>query len=158
MVAPNAPAAPTKSMGIPATVHEPYGIQTSLYKTVGWMGDCSQCGHGFGLRSFYCLMRSDPSRVEQLGKIYQRQTLITITTTSKMEDDRRFHGGEEWVSRTRRGIVNEIRLIYTTVLAWRCGFTDDTVMIKCLANAQVRILTMLTVRPCPSLVWHYGKQ
>lgn len=57
-----------------------------------------------------------PSRVQQLPEVKQRQSLVTSSPASKVEDDGRLHGREEGIARARGGVVEEVGLVYPSVL------------------------------------------
>lgn len=65
-----------------------------------------------------------PTRIQQLGKIQQREALRRNTAARKVEDNGRLHRSEEAVARAGGGVIEEIGLIYPAVFTFRSSFTN----------------------------------
>lgn len=101
-------------------------VQTSEDEIVCRVGNLVQ--HGFSSRSwskFLFLLRNLPSRVQQLGKVNESKSLRRTTSSGEMKDDLRLHRREQRVSGAGLAMVQEIGLIYTTILGLGCGFPDN---------------------------------
>jgi len=70
-------------------------------------------------------MWRSPTRIQQLGKIQQREALKRNSAARKVEDNGRLHRGEEAVARAGGGVIEKIGLIYPAVFAFCCSFTDN---------------------------------
>ena len=105
----------------------PRGMLTSEPKVVRRM--CNLVEQRLGLRSrlgFHRLPWRLPSGVQELPEVERRQALRSVPAAGEMEDNGRFHWGEEGVAGTACTVVEEIRLVNSAVFGLRSSFTDDT--------------------------------
>ena len=88
---------------------------------------CNLVEQGLGLRSrlgFHRLPWRLPSRVQELPEVESGQALRSVPAAGEMEDNGRFHWGEEGVAGTRHAVVEEVGLVDTTVLGFCGGLAD----------------------------------
>jgi hypothetical protein len=123
------------------TLHE---IVTRRQESLQKRGSC--CGRF----DFLILMWRSPPRVEQLSEINDRKPLSPNAPTSEMKDDGSFHWSKQRVSRVCGGVVEEVRLIYAPILAFRGRFPNDPV-VTCYKQFSHEKRTPRTVQPCPFL-------
>lgn len=97
-------------------------------------------------------MGSLPPRIQELAKVNDGQPLRSITTTSKVKDNRGFHGSEYRVAGIGGSIVQKVALVDSTILGLRCSFTDDPG--KCSESQDLPTVWNRTSQPCPFLMWN----
>ena len=92
------------------------------------MRDLVHDGHrGRVLHLGRLLRRRAPPRVEQLGKVDEREALRRPAAAGKVEDDVGLHGREERIARRRGAVVEEVGLVDTAVFRLSRRFSYDPV-------------------------------
>lgn len=57
-----------------------------------------------------------PLGIEELSEIHERKTRGSASSAGEVEDDGGLHGAEKAVTRRGRGVVEEVYLVYTSIL------------------------------------------
>lgn len=149
IVAPNAPAIPTKQLSSHHTASRRGWVRTSQAKVVDGVRNLVKEGQRVrGLCLCSLLGGRTPPRVEQLRKFDEGESLLRAAASSKVEDDRGLHGGEERVARRRGTVVQEVGLVDAPVLGLGRGLANDATERQ---QKRCKRDELRTARSCPFL-------
>lgn len=123
---------------------------TSLHKVIRRMRNLIEHGTSGRLGLLSLLQRRFPPRVEQLRKVNEGKTLGATATTREMEDDGGFHGREQRVAGVGYAVVQEIRLVYASILGLGSGFPNDAGARPSIDDPQL-VISRTTYRSIMSI-------